>query len=372
MTRREFLIRSAAAALLAGTGSRLGMTGPEPSDVGPVFDCHVHLFGAGSGHGFKHQQECWISPTQREHRNYRFLQRLLRIEGAADLDAAYVKRLTEQMRDSDVTAAWLMGYDCRYGADGTPDIANTTSVYVPNDHVFRVVREHPDLFHPCPSLNPQRADWRNELEHCATRGARVLKIHPPTQDVNPGDPRFREFYRRCASLGVAVMVHTGTEHSAAIVSHTLSDPRLLRTALDQGCTVIAAHAGMANTFDRPEHDFFPHLQKLLREYPRLYCDTAVLGSLLRWRCIPRMLRDPLVVSRTLHGSDFPFPSNPLVFWHRLHPRVLVHLLGMTNLLKRDWSLKRALGLPPEVFRRTSTLLAAPPEYPLRTQESNNP
>jgi hypothetical protein len=55
------------------------------------------------------------------------------------------------------------------------------------------------------------------------------------------------------------MVHTGTEHSAAIASHTLSDPRLLRTALDEGCTVIAAHAGMANTFDLPEHDFFPHL-----------------------------------------------------------------------------------------------------------------
>jgi predicted TIM-barrel fold metal-dependent hydrolase len=263
------------------------------------------------------------------------------------------------MRGAAVSKAWLMGYDCRYGPDGLPDVSNTSSVYVPNEEVFRVVTENPDLFRACPSLNPQRADWRSELEYCVAQGARVLKIHPPTQNVNPADPRFRGFYRLCAAHHVAVMVHTGTEHSAAIVSNTLSDPALLRTALDEGCTVIAAHAGMSNVFDPPDEDYFPHLQDMMRTYAGLYCDTAVLASMFRWRCIPRMLTNPLVVSRTLHGSDFPFPSNPAVFWHRLHPKTLLRLLSIKNPLRRDWMLKRALGLPQEVFGRAATLFADP-------------
>jgi uncharacterized protein len=349
MTRRAFIRALGAMLAIGGMGGGLWATGRRVPATGAVLDCHVHLFGVGSGNGFRHKREPWISPTQKLHWNYRFLLRLLKIDPNEDMDSAYVQRLVEQLHGSSVSRAWLMGYDCRYRPDGLPDAANTTSVYVPNEYVFQVVNEHDDLFDPCPSINPQRADWRAELDFCAEQGARVLKIHPPTQDVNPADPRFRDFYRACAALGVTVMVHTGTEHSAAIVSNTLSDPFLLRLALDEGCTVIAAHAGMSNAFDPPYEDFFPHLQTMMREYPRLYCDTAVLASMFRWRCVPRMLQDPLVINRTLHGSDYPFPSNPAVFWHRLHPRTLLRLLSMENLLDRDWMLKRALGLPPNVF-----------------------
>jgi uncharacterized protein len=349
MTRRTFIKATSAAIALGALGGGLRATAGRDTEPGRVMDCHVHLFGIGSGNGFRHKREPWISPTQKRHWNYRFLLRLLKIDPEEDMDDAYVRRLVDQMRASSVTRAWLMGYDCRYGPGGLPDVANTSSVYVPNEYVFEIVKEHSDLFHPCPSINPHRADWREELDYCINQGARVLKIHPPTQDVNPGDPRFRAFYRACAAQDVTVMVHTGTEHSAAIVSNTLSDPQLLRLALDEGCTVIAAHAGMSNAFDPPEEDFYPHLQAMMREYDRLYCDTAVLASMFRWRCIPRMLRDPLVLSRTLHGSDFPFPSNAAVFWHRLHPWTLLRLLGVKNLLERDWMLKCALGLPPNVF-----------------------
>jgi hypothetical protein len=73
--------------------------------------------------------------------------------------------------------------------------------------------------------------------------------------------------------------------------------------------------------------------------------------------LERLLKDPIVVGRTLHASDFPFPSNPAVFWNRLHPVTLLRLLCVMNPLKRDWVLKRALGLPTEVFSRANKLLA---------------
>ena len=97
----------------------------------------------------------------------------------------------------------------------------------------------------------------DELERCIEKGAKILKIHPPIQNVDPGEERFRPFYRKCADEDVIVMVHTGTEHSAAIVGNDYSKPKRLVTPLEEGCTVVAAHAGMSAFFD--EEDFFPKL-----------------------------------------------------------------------------------------------------------------
>jgi len=157
-----------------------------------------------------------------------------------------------------------------------------------------------------------------------------------------------------------VMVHTGTEHAAPIASRTLGDPRLLELALDEGCTVIAAHAGTRAFFDPLEEDHFPDLVRLAAKHPRLYADTAVLGSQFRWRCVPEIVRTPSVLPRVIHGSDWPFPANAVVFWHRLHPFTTVRLMTERNLFLRDVRLKQALGMPAESFGRMAPVLAPVP------------
>jgi predicted TIM-barrel fold metal-dependent hydrolase len=226
---------------------------------------------------------------------------------------------------------------------------------VPNDWVLRVCARRPDRLIPCVSINPRRKDALDELERCASAGARVVKIHPPIQDVDPGDRRFAPFYRRCADRRVIVLVHTGAEHAAAIVGTQHCSPARLATALEEGCIAIAAHSGMSNFFD-PE-DFFADLLAMVRRYPRFYCETAVLGAAARFRAIPRLLAEPEVVARLLHGSDFPFPSNALTRALALPPATLLELLSERNLLERDFRLKLALGVPPEVFTRAAGLLA---------------
>jgi hypothetical protein len=126
-------------------------------------------------------------------------------------------------------------------------------------------------------------------------------------------------------------------------------------ALDQGCTVVAAHAGMSAFFDK--EDFFSPLRSLTQRFPNLYFDTAVLASMFRWRCLPRLMEDPALLERAVHGSDFPFPSNAMVFWNRLSPTTLAPLLQEKNLLERDYQIKKALGLPQHVFERAEKLLA---------------
>ncbi|MBL9126824.1 MAG: amidohydrolase family protein, partial [Verrucomicrobiales bacterium] len=259
----RFLARAAAAARIrgrawswrratppiAGVGALgflvLGLTHRPVVTPAVVIDGHAHLFGDG-GWPPIHQQTCGLSPAQKANVSYKSLTRLLRLPTTGDADLLYVRELVRQARDArrrlGSFRVVLLAQDCRYTESGQPDWTNS-SVYVPNTRLFQVVGDHPDLFLACPSINPQRADWQAELDYCLAQGARVLKIHPPTQAVNPNDPKFREFYRRCARSGMRIMVHTGSEHSAPISSPTLGDPRLVQLALDEGCTVIAAHAG---------------------------------------------------------------------------------------------------------------------------------
>ena len=347
-TRRQF-IGSAVGALAAGctlSSQKTDRTVPESS--GPVVDCHVHLFGAGDG-----GTGCYLSTKQKKHFTYAFFLRLLGLSENGRMDQDYLDRIVHQLRQSSVQRAVLLAQDCRYDSSGRPDMENT-SFYVPNEYLFQVTRRFPELFTPCVSINPLRRDAIDELERCSAKGSRILKIHPPIQNVDPGKAAFRGFYRKCAEKGIIVMVHTGTEHSAEIVGNDFSAPQRLTTALEEGCTVIAAHSGMSGFFDK--EDFFPQLIELIHRFPDLYCDTAVLGDKFRWRCLPRMLAHEDVLERTIHGSDTPFPSNALVFWNRLSPGKLLSLATETNLFERDYRLKQALGLPPHVFERGAKLL----------------
>jgi predicted TIM-barrel fold metal-dependent hydrolase len=318
-------------------------------------DFHVHLFGIGDG-----GTGCHLSPKQRQHWNYRFFLRLLHLQENGRMDQDFVAELTRQLRASSTEKALLLAHDARYDSQGRPDLASTNS-YVPNEYLFQVCRDHPDLFVPCASINPKRRDALDELERCAERGARVVKVHPPTQDVDPSETRFRAWYRRVAERRVILMVHTGSEHASEVSDHTLTDPARLRPALEEGCTVVAAHSGMGSFLDRQpfREDFFRNLVDLAARFSTLYCDTAVLTSLFRWPNLPRLLGDTTLAERVIYASDWPFTSNALIFWNRLRPGQLLTLSSEANLFERDYQLKLQLGLPPEAFARGLQLLGRP-------------
>lgn len=337
----------------------LWITQTRATDSAVVIDGHAHLFG-DAGWPPRHKLSCGLSPSQKANVSFLVLTRLLRLPNSGDLDEAYVQALVRQVQEVRKVIPQfrvvLLAQDCRYTPEGEPDWTNST-VYVPNEHLFRVVQRYPDWFIPCPSINPRRKDWEAELAYCLAQGARMLKIHPPTQAIDPSEPRFRAFYRKCADSDVRIMVHTGTEHSAPIASQRLGDPRLLDLALGEGCTVVAAHSATRAFFDPPAEDYSRFLVGMMRRQPRLYGDTAVLGSVPRWRCLPDILHSPAARSRTLYGSDWPFPANAFVSWNRLHPLTLLDLMGEKNLFLRDFRLKQALGLPPESFPLAAEVLA---------------
>ena len=322
-----------------------------PQPRAPVIDFHVHLFGVDTG-----GTGCIVSETNRKHWNYTFLRKLLGLR-EQHLDQDFVSALVRQLRGSSIDMAVLLAHDGRYDSAGRFD-NGTTSIYVPNEYLFRVVAKHEDLFVPCVSINPKRRDAFEELDRCAEAGARVLKIHPPIQDVDPGEARFRPFYRRIADHGIVFMVHTGMEPAPGVVGHTFSDPARLAPALEEGCTVVAAHAGTGGFFD-PKDDyqhFLPNLVDLMHRFPNLYCDASYTASMFYWRELPRLLEKSIVFERIIYASDWPFPSNAFVHWNRLGMSRLLALCSETNLFERDYRLKQALGLPVAALERGAKLV----------------
>ncbi|MBI5849728.1 MAG: amidohydrolase family protein [Planctomycetes bacterium] len=344
-TRRAFLSWSAALATLGCAGSPTAL----PVRRG---DLHVHLFGTGDrGSG------CVLGPSIRRSATFALLVRLLGLRQDEGFDDGYVRCLLDAVASSGLDVVALVGQDGVYDSAGHLDLGRTHWL-VPADHLFAVCARHPDVLRSCPSINPQRRDALDELERCVALGAGLIKIHPPTQDVDIAAPRHAPFFRRCADLDVIVLVHTGHEHSAPVTDIRLADPSRLLPALDAGCRVVACHAGSGRPDDEP--DFLPSFLAMLRRHPRLYGDTSILGTPGRERDLRRLLDDGFARTRLVHGSDFPFPAIPAGFRAELGSRRVATLNAERNLLARDRMLKDALGLEPSIALAAALLDGAMP------------
>jgi hypothetical protein len=287
---------------------------------------------------------------------FRFLRSRLGLSGdGADeaLDRAYADLLARHVRESpEVDRAVVFALDGVYDAAGRLDLARTHHM-VSNDYLFDVCRERPDLL-PGASVNPARRDALEELDRVAERGAVLVKLLPNSQDFDPAEARHRAFFRRSAELGLPLVCHTGFEHSLPVSRQEYGDPRRLVAALEEGATVIAAHAGSSGFFHSIE--YFDHFLALLDRYPSLYGDTAAFGTPVRRKYLLRLLGEPHLLARLVHGSDFPIPVVSWTYADVLGPWRTVALWREKNPLTRDAAMKRSLGVPEAVFTRAAGIL----------------
>ncbi len=346
LNRRRFLALALATPSLA---NRLVAALVEPRQPAALMDIHIHLFGKGDG-----SSGCRLSPAIIESQNFQLLMKLLRLsERAKTIDEAYVLALAEHLQQSGMQKGLILAQDAVYDQHGDPDWARTP-FYVPNDYLFEIVARYSQRMLPCVSINPDRKDALAELERCVAKGARALKIHPPIQGVDLADKKHTRFFQRCATLKTVVLVHTGHEHSSPIIDVGLANPRKLKLALDQGCTVIACHCGTGREGDLP--DMLPDFLAMAQQYNNLWGDTSVLGGFGRSRDLMRLLDDKSVCERLLHGSDFPFPAIPAAFRDRLGQVEAGRLQGIMNLIQQDYALKEALGIGRASAERAARML----------------
>jgi uncharacterized protein len=323
-----------------------------PTGTGRIrLDIHAHLAGTGTG-----GSGCWISPGFRKRITFRLLRLWYRItdeqmRGSADQDWAAM--LSDYVRDSELDYAVALGFDGVYDARGELDRERSQMV-IPPSWVFEACRRHANLL-PGPSINPFRKDAMERLEECVAGGAVLIKWLPITQAINPANPHIREFYRVLAREGIPLLIHMGGERTFGTVAPELNDVRLLTAPLEAGVSVVCAHTATRILFSR-ERSQLHILRALLGEFPHLWVDNSGLPNPGRYAHLPKLVADPLIRDRTLHGSDFPVPSNSFYYLPRLGPREVWRLERISNPFQRDVEIKRQMGYPEETLHRAADLL----------------
>jgi predicted TIM-barrel fold metal-dependent hydrolase len=316
-----------------------------------IIDNHVHLAASGvSG--------CALSPRYRRGIAFRILRRVLGLTASdeVELSAQYAAKLTHLMDGAAglLDGAVLLAMDGIYDSQGRLDLSQT-SMYVTNDYCFEVCARDP-RFLPAASVNPARRDALDELDRVAALGAVCVKTIANSQRFDPLNPAFAPFWQRMADLKLPWLNHTGREHTIPSASQRYGDPDRLRPALDQGVTVIAAHAGSAGVRLPGMTETFHQFVALLDQYPNLYGDISAFTSFGRSQYFAKALARPHIHDRLIYGSDFPIPSSPLTLAASLGWSQARALSRAGNPLTRALLTARAMRTPDAIFTRADQVL----------------
>ena len=322
----------------------------ETADARPI-DMHVHIVGNGSG-----GSGCWLRLDAFHWPLSAFMVRHIGLPVSSlkgDLDRLYAEKLLEQVRGSSLRAVVILAQEQVYDEQGNL-MENFGTLHVPNDYVLKLAREHPE-FLPAVSIHPARPDALTELDRCLEAGAVMMKILPNCHNIDCSDRRYQKFWERMAEARLPLLAHTGGEHTMQVVRKEFSDPRILRLPLECGVNVIAAHCGTKSGLFDPE--YFSVFTEMMTRYPNLYGDNSAFNVPIRGRHVRECLREPLA-GRILHGSDFPVPVYGCWAWMQRYVdwETFRKWDRQSNVLERDYQLKRAMGFPNESFTGVEKLL----------------
>ena len=330
-------------------------TSPSPSpiktDSAAPIDMHVHVVGNGTG-----GTGCWLKVSGWHRPMASMMLRHIGLPADSlrgDLDRLFIERLLKLVRESSLKAAVILAHDRVHDEHGNL-MEGAGSFYVPNDYVLALAAKHPE-FIPAVSIHPARQDALAELDRCLAGGAAMMKCLPNCHNIDCRDRRYIRFWERMAAAGLPLLAHTGGEHTVPVIRRELADPRVLELPLECGVTVIAAHCGTKSGLFDPE--YFHVFAEMTRRHANLYGDTSAFNVPIRGRHVKRCLESTLV-ERMLHGSDFPVPVHGHFAWLRgqVDWASFRRWEKCSNIIERDYQLKRAMGFPAEVFTRVARLL----------------
>ena len=322
-------------------------------------DIHVHVAGIGGG-----DSGCFVTDELRKSYKFPFY---IRAFGATVTelqefgDAVVVERLSKHISESKfVKRAVVLALDGVIDSSGALDRAKT-QVYVPNEFVVREVAKYPNLLFGA-SINPYRKDALVRLQRAKEQGAVLVKWIPSLMGIDPADSKLEPFYRELVRLELPLLSHAGQERSFGHVDDSLCDPLKLELPLRLGVTVIAAHIATTGKVDGADN--FERIQPLFGRYPKLYSDISSLTQINKLGYLVDALEIPALPEHLLFGTDWPLQMFPLVspWYHFQHLRAadMQFISRQANQWDRDVLLKKALGVPEEVFTRADSILAVAP------------
>lgn len=304
-----------------------------------LIDCHVHLAALPDG-----DNGCYISPKMLRSPLFRFLlwKHKLSPQHPREANKKYVDDLLLELRASrHVQKAVLLGMDGYYDSNGIINLAHT-DLLVGNDYVLSTAKAFPDELLAGVSINPQRRDAVEEVHRCAEAGAALVKVLPNAQQFNPAEQRYKAFYRALAERKLPFLSHVGYEFSLIGKDQSVGDPDRLRLALDEGATVIAAHACSYGLILYEK--FLPTLKEFVQRYPHFYTDISALTLPNRFRMLLHLRKYPEIQERLLFGTDYPLSVFHVAAWGRVAFGTLRTMMRTKNRFDRQVEVCNGLNL----------------------------
>jgi uncharacterized protein len=304
-----------------------------------LIDCHVHLAALPDG-----DNGCYISPKMLRSPLFRFLlwKHQLSPSNPREANRKYLDDLLTELRASrHVQKAVILGMDGVYDQNGRLDQPHTDFL-IGNDCVLKTVRAYPNEFLAGVSINPQRRDAIEEVHRCADAGAALVKVLPNAQQFNPADTHYKTFYRALAERKLPFLSHVGYEFSLIGKDQSVGDPDRLKLALEEGVTVIAAHACSYGLMVYEK--FLPTFRDFAKCYPHFYADISALTLPNRLKMLLHLRRHPELYDRLLFGTDYPLSVFHLAAWGRVGWRALREMIRTKNRFDRQVEVCRGLGL----------------------------
>lgn len=331
-----------------------------------LIDHHTHIAGLGTS-----DTSAFVNPKMRtwshpfHHLKFKVYLSAAGVEDVEQADSQLIQRLANLIKHiSRHGKHRLLAFDKNYRPDGSENLEKT-EFYVPNEYVFALAEQHPDLFVPNISVNPYRPDALEELEKWAGFGARIVKWLPNAMGIDPSDPRCDPFYQKMKELDLILLSHGGEEKAVeAQEDQKLGNPLLLRRALDHDVKVIVAHcAGLGSNEDLDSSekkralnfDLFLRLMDDKRYEGLVFGEISAMTQFNRiGKPLTTILEREDLHQRLVNGSDYPLPAvsilirtRPLVRGGYITPneRECLNEIYDYNPLLFDFVLKRTLKLP---------------------------
>lgn len=180
--------------------------------------------------------------------------------------------------------------------------APATGLDVPNETIADYARAHPEKIQGWASVDPNRPDCLEHLEHCIRDlGLKGLKLAPAYQIFDPADRRHYPLYRRCQELNLPILWHQGTTFPRKARIRWSLPLQLEDIALEfPDLRMILAHLG---------HPWEADCIVLIRKAPSLYADISAI-HFRAWRYWQALITalEYGVAHKILFGTDFPFDT----------------------------------------------------------------
>lgn len=215
------------------------------------------------------------------------------------------------------------------------------------------------------SVNPNRADWREELDYvCHQTNAVLLKWIPSYMGIDIDRAEHEDFYKMLRENNLPLLCHVGPELSFA---EGLNQPdkdrfELLERPLDSDVTVIAAHCASpmfpGNTNELLRFIDFMKKNNSDKEI-KLWADTSALAMTYRipyWSKYVHKFNPKWLI----HGSDFPVPIEPIYhapyFTHDISLSEFNSFINENNPFDLEIKIKRAHGMSDSILGNAEKVL----------------